>query len=92
MSLPVSFPRNLPERWVPVENDDFYPFDAFLDDAETQLFEVAFFQPGVTPRPVTVFTANPGPKTPTTIGRYAVLARATGSPKPAICVGYLNVF
>jgi hypothetical protein len=90
VSLPVSFPRNLPTFEVPVENDDYLPLEAFLDEVETELFEVAIIDSG--DRPVTSWTANPGPKTPTARGRYAVMIRATGSPKPAICVGWLHVY
>ena len=92
MSVPAHFPRGLPEFDVPVENDDYIPLDAFLDGVATENFQVAVITPGVTPRPATVWTANPGPKTPIVRGRYAVLLRAVGSPQPAICVGYLNVF
>jgi hypothetical protein len=90
VSLPVSFPRNLPTFEVPVENDDFLPLEAFLDEVETELFEVAIIDSG--DRPVTSWTVNPGPRTPTTRGRYVVMIRATGSPKPAICVGWLHVY
>jgi hypothetical protein len=91
MSLPVSFPRNLDEFYVPVENDDYLPLTVTLDGVAYTTYEVAIFEPGES-RPLTAWVANPGPKTPTTIGRYPVFVRATGSPKPAVCVGYLNVF
>lgn len=92
MSLPVSFPRNLDEFYVPVENDDFIPLVVALDGAPFATYEVAIFEPPGETRPLTAWTAAPGPKTPTTIGRYSVFVRATGSPKPAICVGFLIVF
>lgn len=91
MSLPVSFPRNLPEFEVPVENDDYVPLEIFLDADPYLTYDVAFAEPGET-RPLTVWVAKPGPKTPTVRGRYPVMVRATGSPKPAICVGFLIVF
>jgi hypothetical protein len=69
-SLPVSFPRNLPTFEVPVENDDFLPLEAFLDEVETELFEVAIIDSE--DRPVTSWTVNPGPKTPTVRGRGSV--------------------
>lgn len=91
MSLPVSFPRNLPEFEVPMENDDYIPFEVELDGVPYTTFEVAIAEPGET-RPLVGWTAVPGPKTPTVEGRYPVFVRASGSPKPAICVGYLIVF
>jgi hypothetical protein len=91
VSLPVSFPRNLPTFNVPVENDDYLPLAVELDGVETEAFEVAFAEPGET-RPLTAWTANPGPKTPNIRGRYPVFVRSTGSPKPAICVGWLHVY
>ena len=94
MSLPVSFPRNLPILEVPVLNDDFLPLEAFLDEDETELFEVAVISPAAyleDPEDA-VWVANPGPKTPTVRGKYLVFVHPTGSPKPAECVGWLHVY
>lgn len=91
MSVPVTFPRNLPTLNVPVVNDDYVPLDGFLEGVATESFQVAVVAANAYPTG-TVWVNNPGPKTPTTQGRYIVLMRAVGSPQPAICIGYLNVF
>lgn len=92
MTFPVNLPPNLPELRIPIENDDYVPFEYIrLDEVDTTDIEVAIWGDGDA-RPITVWTAHPGPKTPTTEGRYLVFVRATGSPKPAECLGYLIMY
>jgi len=92
MSLPVDFPRNLPTRHTSFLNDDYVPLIVTLDGVTYSSYEVAIIPDSPWPPASETWVANPGPKTPTTLGRYVVAVRATGTPKPAICVGYLVVF
>jgi hypothetical protein len=87
----VSFPDHLPELRVPVENDGYIPLTIKIGGVVTSDYDVAIWD-FVTERPLLSWTANPGPKTPQTRGRYAVFARGTASPKPAECVGLLIVY
>jgi hypothetical protein len=91
MSFPVSFPRNLPTRHVSVLNDDFLSLDGFLDGAPTENYQVAIILASPWPPLAVTWLANPGPKTPTTVGRYVVAMRFVSSTTPVIYVGFLIV-
>jgi len=92
MSFPVTFPRNLPTESVSHLNDDYLSLVVTLDGVAYALYEVAIVPDSPWPPVSVTWVANPGPKTPTTLGRYVVAVRATGTPKPAICVGFLVIF
>lgn len=80
------------ERYIPIENDDYVPLQSLaLDGTPTTSVEIAIQEQGET-RPLTGWTTYPGPKTPTARGVYYVFVRATGSTKPAICLGRLIMF
>ena len=82
---------NLPEYEVPMENQAPIEFKKHTIDGEpSTAIEIAIQEPGEA-RPLSAWVAFPGPNTPQVRGSYFVMARATGSPKPAVCVGKLVV-
>lgn len=82
---------NLPVFRVPAENQAPLVLVATLNGTPTTAVEVAIQEIGEV-RPLTAWTAWPGPNTPTARGEYYVFARVTGTPKYAVCVGKLIVF
>ena len=91
MSFPVTFPRNLPTEHVSHLNDDYLSLDAFLDDVPTEAYQVAILPASPWPPASVTWTNNPGPKTPTVLGRYVVAMRFDGATKPVIYIGFLEV-
>ena len=87
----MGFPPALPKTWIPVENNDFVRPEAFIDGEESTDVEVAIYEPGET-RPLTAWTAWPGPKTPTVAGEYPVYIRGLGGNAPARCIGILVMY
>ena len=83
----------LPVYQVPAENNQAPINFATIELAgvPTTAIEIAIQEPGEA-RPLTVWTAYPGPNTPATRGTYFVFARTTTNPKYAVCAGKLIVF
>jgi hypothetical protein len=83
------------ERRVAVENDaalgETFTLPLTLDGALITTVDLAIQEAGEV-RPLTVWTAHPGPKTPTVRGEYFVFARTQANPKRAICLGKLVMF
>lgn len=73
-------------------NDGYVPLTGVqLDDVDTTAVDVGLaLMQGANPSPIIVWTAWPGPKTPSTPGRYLVVIRVTGG-GVADEVGYLIV-
>lgn len=86
-------------REVPVENGiapgvaigQYFDLDLTLDDVDIATVDLAIQEPGET-RPLTTWTAYPGPVFPSTRGEYHVFARVQGAPKLAIYLGRLIMF
>lgn len=83
--------RALPVKELPVENQAPPVLNALFNGVTTTAIEVAIQEVGET-RPLSSWTAYPGPNTPTTRGEYYVFARVTSNPKYAVCVGKLIMY
>jgi hypothetical protein len=81
----------MPVMRLPVENTAPLVLDAVFSGTPTTAIEIAIQESGEV-RPLTVWTAYPGPNTPTVRGEYYVFARVTSNPKYAVCVGKLIMF
>lgn len=87
----MGFPKDVPKTWVPIENNDFVRPTGILDGVESTDIEVAILEPGEA-RPLTGWTAWPGPKTPTVAGEYPVFIRPAIANAPVVCIGILVMY
>ena len=80
---------DLPELRIPRENDDYVPVTSLtLDGADTTAVDIGWAVKGT--RPISNWLPYPGPKAPTTPGRYLVEVRETGG-GATIEIGWLVV-